>query len=150
MSDDDTLGARTTFFGDGRGGWLQVTRHPRCLFGSDEGSLDNALLNGCRCQGTAGHRDVHWAYAPDGSFRWVDNDDDPRHGGCSGSTPPGHKDYPDPVEKCKEHWMEFCDEEAVADPELVAALEDDFLGMYEALGRLGFSGASVNRPRSPG
>ncbi len=66
---------------------------------------------------------MHWCYSPSGDFDWDDNDDDPQEGGCSGSTPPGHKDYLSPVKTQKHcHTSNYIDAQ-VTDKEIIAMLE---------------------------
>jgi hypothetical protein len=96
--------------------WWRTEWEPQC---------EAEIVLAGRCQGTAGHDDVHWAYQPDGSFAWDDNDDDPRHDGAAGWTPPGHKEYRTP-ESMQEHLHQtFRTCEEITDPELIKRLEDD-------------------------
>ncbi len=61
----------------------KLKRDPQCVA--------KDFLSSCQCQGTKGHKDDHWAYGPCGELR--------RWGKWGASqTPPGHKDYIDPID----------------------------------------------------
>lgn len=91
-----------------------------------------------KCQGVKGHKGLHWCYKPDGSYAWDDNDDDPQEDGCSGSTPPDHKDYINPVDKQEDYWLSHYTDTEITDPALIERLENDDSPEGD--------GASINRP----
>lgn len=99
---------------NGKGRWWRREWKPQC---------PEEVFMGGRCQGVAGHKDVHWSFAPDGSFRYDDNDDDPRHDGCSGSIPPDHKDYRSPLEMQKHYHISHYTDSEVTDKGVIAMLE---------------------------
>jgi hypothetical protein len=98
----------------GNGSWLRREWKPQCRA--------EVLLSG-RCQGVKGHKGVHWCYAPSGSFQWDDNDDDPQHDGCAGSTPPGHKSYVSPVTMQKHYFMTHYTDTKVTDNAIIGMLQ---------------------------
>jgi hypothetical protein len=115
---------------DGQGNWWRREWKPQCneeVFMSD------------RCQGVKGHKDVHWSYRPCGSFAWDDNDDDPKHDGCSGTTPPDHKSYKTPLEMQDHYYLSHYEDSEVKDPAILAMLEK---------GDTPEDGASITRPLS--
>ena len=81
-----------------------------------------------QCQGTHGHKGVHWCYALDGSLRWSDHDNDPNPNlklkGCSGFTPPGHKDYLSPADMENHCYRNYFIESVVLDSEVILMLND--------------------------
>lgn len=113
---------------DGRGNWWRREWKPQCN--------EEVFMSG-RCQGVEGHKDVHWSYRPCGSFAWDDNDNDPKHDGCSGSTPPDHKEYKTPLEMQKHYYMSHYEDSVVDDPAIIAMLEK---------GETPEKGASLTRP----
>lgn len=122
-------GAHVTYQTDGNGRWWKRVSAKRCV--------EEVFLHG-QCQGVKGHKGVHWSYDPAGCFCWDDNKKDPKEGGCSGSTPPSHKQYRSPVEMEEHHYSSHGGGwEEVTDKVLLARLEAD-----EVLD----DGASVIRP----
>lgn len=115
---------------DGQGNWWRREWKPQCN--------EEVFMVG-RCQGVQGHKDVHWAYRPCGSFAWDDNDDDLKHEGCSGSTPPDHKEYKTPLEMQAHYYMSHYEDSEVKDPIILAMLEK---------GDTPEKGASITRPLS--
>lgn len=107
-------GANVVYYTNGNGWWLRREWKPQCS--------SRVFLSG-RCQGVKGHKGVHWCYSPSGSFQWDDNDDDPTHGGCAGSTPPGHKEYLSPVRMQKHYFLSHYTDIEVTDKGIVAMLE---------------------------
>lgn len=99
---------------DGAGRWRRREYRRQCPEG--------VMLTG-RCQGTLGHKGVHWGYTPGGSFCYDDNADDPTGHGCSGSIPPGHKDYRTPEEMAPHYHMAHFEDSTVTDPAEIARLE---------------------------
>lgn len=75
-----------------------------------------------RCQGVKGHKGVHWCYGEDGSFKWGDNKKNPQHAGCSGTTPPGHKQYVAPVDMAKRYYLNHSTETEVTNKAKIARL----------------------------
>lgn len=116
---------------DGQGHWWRREWKPQCN--------EEVFMSGGRCQGVKGHKDVHWSYGPCGSFTWDDNDDDPKHDGCSGSTPPDHKEYKTPLEMQAHYYMSHYEDSEVKDHAIVAMLEK---------GDTPEEGASLTRPLS--
>lgn len=88
------------------------------------------LLFNSQCQGVKGHKDVHWCYDAAGNFHWEDNKDDIRHEGCSGTTPPGHKQYITPNKMIEKHFNHAPTTELVVDEELIDKLEAGEVGEY--------------------
>jgi hypothetical protein len=105
---------RVLYSTDGKGNWHRCEWKRQCP--------ENVFLRG-RCQGTEGHKGVHWSYNPSGSFCYSDNDADPTENGCSGSVPPDHKHYRTPLEMSKYYHMVFREESVVTDPDEIARLE---------------------------
>lgn len=108
---------RTThvcYYTNGKGYWLRREWKPQCAA---------RVFLSSRCQGVKGHKGVHWCYSPSGDFDWDDNDDDPHEDGCSGVTPPGHKDYVSPVKMEKHHYMSHYADTVVTDQAIIAMLE---------------------------
>lgn len=101
---------------DGNGNWWRTQWDDQC---------SEKLLFGNRCQGTKGHKGVHWCYGLDGSFEWSDNDSDPPPLCCAGITPPGHKAWISPVDQIEKHHMNFRQESKVTDPKVVSKLENE-------------------------
>jgi hypothetical protein len=102
-----------------------------------EASVFLESLTLVRCQGVKGHEGVHWRYAPSGDFEWHYNMDDPKHDGCAGSTPPGHKSYVSPVKMQKHYFMSHYTDTEVTDKGIIAMLEKD---------KTPEQGASIDRP----
>lgn len=122
-------GGHVTYQTNGKGRWWKRVSAKRCV--------GEVFLHG-QCQGVKGHKGVHWSFSPAGNFCWSDNEKDPQEGGCSGSTPPSHKDYKSPLEMDKHHYSNLgSDWEEITDAELIARLDRD-----EILD----DGASVIRP----
>lgn len=116
------------YSGDGRGNWWRTEWSEQCP--------EKVFLSG-RCQGVKGHKGIHWCYGADGSFDWEDNDDDHKHDGASGSTPPDHKSYKTPQLMAKCHFMRFKKTAKVTDKAIIAKLEK---------GKTPENYASLNRP----
>lgn len=121
-------GANVAYYTDGKGWWLRREWKPQCS--------SKVFLSG-RCQGVKGHAGVHWCYSPSGSFQWHDNAEDPKHDGCAGSTPPGHKSYVTPVRMQKHYHMSHYTDTKVTDKSIIALLEKD---------KPPERGASIDRP----
>jgi hypothetical protein len=121
-------GANVTYYSDGKGFWLRREWKRQCS--------SKVFLAG-RCQGVKGHKDVHWCYSPSGSFDWDDNAEDPKHGACAGSTPPGHKDYVSPVKMQKHYFVSHYTDAHVTDKTIIAMLEKD---------KTPEADAAINRP----
>ena len=96
---------------------------------------------GAPCQGVAGHSGDHWAYRRNGSYCYSVNRNDldeplKPHDIAGGSTPPGHKGYIHPEEKCNEYYLAFHEDSDVTDPELIEKLEnDEFIGENVSIDR---------------
>tara|TARA_Y100000034_G_scaffold136330_1_gene212228 strand:+ start:1601 stop:2227 length:627 start_codon:yes stop_codon:yes gene_type:complete len=106
---------------DGDGRWRRVEWAKQC---SEEVFFRE------KCQGVEGHAGVHWRYDDNGSFKWDENKAEmteeelaDKFRGCSGSTPPGHKEYINPVDKRADYYMEHSTVTDVEDPEIIALLE---------------------------
>jgi hypothetical protein len=121
-------GSNVLYTTDGKGRWIRREWKPQCS--------SKVFFYG-RCQGVEGHKGVHWCYSASGSFQWDDNDNDPKHGGCAGSTPPGHKKYVSPVKMQKHYYVAHYTDTEVTDPAIIAKLEKD---------QPPEKGASINRP----
>jgi hypothetical protein len=121
-------GANICYYTDGNGFWLRRAWKPQCS--------TRVFIYG-RCQGVRGHRGAHWCYSPSGSFDWQDNDDDPKHDGCAGSTPPGHKTYVSPLKMQKHYFVSHYSDTEVTDKATIAMLEK---------GKTPERGASIDRP----
>jgi hypothetical protein len=115
---------------DGKGRWVKREWKPQCS--------ERVFLSG-QCQGIEGHKGVHWCYSPCGHFRWEDNNSDPQHDGCSGSTPPDHKEYMSPKKMEKHLYMSHYEDTEVTDEKVIAKLE---------AGKPPEKGASITRPLS--
>ncbi len=109
-------GANICYYGNGRSHWIRREWKPQCS--------EKVFFYG-RCQGVKGHQGVHWCYSPSGSFQWSDNDDDPKHDGAAGSTPPGHKSYVAPVKMDKHYYLSHFTDTEVTDKGILAMLEKD-------------------------
>ena len=107
-------GANVTYYTDGKGWWLRREWKQQCTA--------KVFLSG-RCQGVKGHKGVHWCYSPSGDFRWDDNEEDPKHDGCAGMTPPGHKSYVSPAKMQKHYFVSHYTDETVTDKTIIALLE---------------------------
>lgn len=101
---------------DGEGLWIRRQWAEQC---------PERVFLAARCQGLKGHQGVHWCYKPDGSLAWDDNDDDPQEDGCSGTIPPGHKQWISPLDKQEDYWLSHYTDTEVTDPEIIARLERD-------------------------
>lgn len=113
------LGGTVHYYQDHEGKFFKRTSAKRCV--------EDVFLVG-QCQGVEGHNGLHWRYDSSGNFCWSDNEFDPKEGGCSGSTPPDHKNYISPVEMCNSHYSKFGSEwEEVIDPEELKMLAWDWL-----------------------
>jgi hypothetical protein len=121
-------GANVCYYADGHGRWMRREWKSQCS--------SKVFIYG-RCQGVKGHKGVHWCYSPSGSFTWDDNDADPQHDGCAGSTPPGHKDYVSPAKMQKHYFMSHYSDTDVTDSAIIAMLEKDKTPEPDA---------SINRP----
>jgi len=99
---------------DGKGNWWRREWKSQCN--------EEVFMSG-RCQGVQGHKGVHWSFKPCGSFAWDDNDESPEHDGCSGSTPPDHKEYKTPKEMQQHYYMSHYEDSVVTDPTIIAMLE---------------------------
>ncbi len=120
------------YYTDGKGSWLRREWKRQCP--------EQVFLT-AECQGVEGHQGVHWYFSPDGSFKWKDNDADPKYNGCGGCTPPGHKEYRSPVQMAKHFFMNHYTDKTVTDPGIIAQLEqDDPPELW----------ASINKPVKPG
>ena len=124
-------GSRVCCYTNGKGRWLRREWKPQCS--------EKVFIYG-RCQGTRGHKGVHWCYGPCGSFQWSDNEDDRKHDGCAGSTPPGHRSYVQPAKMQKHYYLNFYTDNEVLDKKIVAMLEKD---------KTPERGAGINRPVAP-
>jgi tRNA (cmo5U34)-methyltransferase len=103
------------YSGDGKGGWWRTEWQPQCP--------EMAYFNG-KCQGTTGHKGVHWCYGDDGSFQWSVNDNEPHEDDIAcGSTPPDHKSYKTPMAMAKFHHLRFKKTDKVRDRAIIAKLE---------------------------
>jgi hypothetical protein len=109
-------GSNVAYYGNGKGRWIRREWRPQCS--------TKVFLAG-RCQGVKDHIGVHWCYSLSGSFQWQDNLADPKHDGCAGSTPPGHKDYVSPAKMAKHHCMCHYTDTEVTDEAVIALLEKD-------------------------
>jgi hypothetical protein len=121
-------GANVTYYSDGKGWWIRREWKHQCS--------SKIILSG-RCQGVKGHKGVHWCYSPSGSFEWHDNVEDPKHDGCAGSTPPGHKTYVSPGKMQKHYFVSHYTDTNVTDKTIIAMLEKD---------KTPETGAAINRP----
>jgi len=101
---------------DGNGYWIRREWSDQC---------DESIFMASRCQGVKGHKGEHWCYQPNGNYAWDDNENDPKHGGCSGSTPPDHKHYIAPIDKQDDLWLASFKDTEVTDPEIIARLENN-------------------------
>jgi hypothetical protein len=117
------------FSTDGEGHWTRREWKEQC---------PEKVFMAKRCQGVKGHKDVHWCYQPSGCLAWDDNKDDPKHDGCSGSTPPDHEKYITPLEMLNKLWLNHFTDTEVTEPEEIARLERDEIK----------DGESINRPCS--
>jgi hypothetical protein len=118
------------YYTNGEGFWLKREWKQQCPC--------KVFISG-RCQGVKGHRGVHWCYSASGDFDWDDNVEDPKHGGCAGSTPPGHESYVSPVKMQKRYYMSHFTDKEVIDKDIIAMLEK---------GKTPERGASIDRPVS--
>jgi len=109
-------GANIAYYSNGKGFWLRREWKGQCP--------SKVFFYG-RCQGVKGHKGVHWCYSHSGSFEWADNDEDRKHDGCAGSTPPGHKTYVSPVKMQKHYYMSHYADTEVTDKAVIAMLEND-------------------------
>jgi len=107
---------KVSYWTNGEGYWIRREWVDQCP--------ETILITG-KCQGVKGHKGEHWYYRPDGSYRWSDNKDNPKRGGCSGMTPPGHKLYVSPVDKQPEFWGNNYTDKEITDSDLIARLEND-------------------------
>jgi hypothetical protein len=107
-------GTNVSYYSDGKGWWIRRQWKRQCSY--------KILLSG-RCQGVKGHKGVHWCYSRSGDFEWHDNDEDPQHDGCAGSTPPGHKAYVSPLKMEKHYYMSHYTDTDVTDIAVMAMLE---------------------------
>jgi hypothetical protein len=85
-------GSNVCYYGNGKGQWLRREWKAQC---------SAKVFYYGRCQGVKGHKGVHWCYSLSGDFCWDDNDADPKHDGCCGTPPPGHKEYSSPAKMQK-------------------------------------------------
>ena len=120
--------ADVCYYTNGKGYWLRREWKPQCS--------SKVFIYG-RCQGTKGHRGVHWRYSPSGDFLWDDNADDPKHNGCAGSTPPSHESYVSPLKREKHYFLSHYTDTQVTDKATIALLEK---------GKTPERDASINRP----
>lgn len=107
---------RVTYYANGEGRWWRTEWSPQC---------EESVLMAGQCQGTVGHKGVHWAFALHGSFCYDDNDDDPTEDGGAGSTPPGHKSYRTPEEMQEFYHLKFRTDSEVMDHGIIERLEND-------------------------
>lgn len=107
---------RVLYATDGEGNWWRTEFAIQCE--------EEVFLYG-QCQGVAGHKGIHWRYAPNGDLNWSDNDDDPQCAGCAGTTPSGHKNYRAPEEMRDLYYLANKASGEVTDPVLIQRLEDD-------------------------
>jgi hypothetical protein len=125
-----SIGYRT----NGKGRWWRMECQPKC---SDK------EIFGLECQGVWGHKGVHWAYRPDGSYSYWKNDSDPtsiREDIGAGWTPPEHDSYIHPKDKRTEYYRAFYSIKEVTEPTLIHRLENDDPPEDDAF---------VDRPLSP-
>jgi len=119
---------------NGEGRWWRTEIEPQC---ADKDIFD------LQCQGVHGHRGVHWAYKPDGSYAYWLNDADPSSIDKdigAGWIPPDHETYVHPIDKQKESFMRFRRTVEIVDPELIEKLENDDSPEADA---------SIDRPLAP-
>ena len=121
-------GSNVVYYTDGKGSWIRREWQPQCSA--------KVFFYG-RCQGVRGHRGVHWCYSPSGSFQWADNADDPKHDGCAGSTPPGHKDYVSPAKMQKYYFISHYTDTKPTDQAVLAMLDKN---------KTPERGATIDRP----
>ena len=108
--------------------WWRTEWDPKCE--------EKIFMANGSCQGTKGHKGIHWAFSLHGSLCYDDNDDDPTEDGGCGSIPAGHPTYRGPAEMQELYHLKFSTCEPVTDPELCGRLENGYIP----------EGASVNRP----
>jgi hypothetical protein len=100
---------------DGRGNWTKTAFYAQCEH--------TVFLRG-KCQARLDHEGPCWAYGPDGSYCWDINNQDLKDDDiCSGSTPPGHKEYIHPIDKVDEYYMSNPKTVTVTDTQLIERLE---------------------------
>ncbi len=119
---------------DGEGRWWRTERQPQC-------SVEDIF--GLNCQGVWGHRGVHWAYKPEGSYAYWKNESDPTSIGenvGAGWTPPDHESYVNPKDKRTEYFGQFHSTIEITDPKLIQRLENDDTPEEDAF---------VDKPLSP-
>ena len=119
---------------DGKGHWWRTEVQPQC---SKEDIFE------LRCQGVWGHKGVHWAYKPDGSYAYWLNESDPNSIGediGAGWTPPDHKSYIHPKDKRKEYYLSFYSIKEVEEEAVIQRLENEDPPEEDA---------SIDRPLSP-
>lgn len=113
---------------DGEGHWQRCEWSLQC---------PEKVFMGDQCQGVKKHQDVHWCFGPNGSFKWDDNKNDPRHGMEAGQTPPGNQSYRTPEEMQEHYYLSHYVVTEVLDPDVIAMLEAD---------KTPENDASINRP----
>lgn len=89
-----------------------------------------------RCQGTSGHKGVHWHYDEKGWFHCSKNEDDPEAmpaGIGGGTTPPGHILYRSPAEMQEHYYLSHRTVTEVTDPEEIARLERGEIASNESM-----------------
>lgn len=124
-------GSNVVYYGNSKGRWLRREWKRQCSA--------KVFFYG-RCQGVKGHEGVHWRYSPSGDFQWDDNDRDPKHDGCCGSAPAGHKSYVSPAKMRNKYYMSHFVDAEVTDPKIIAKLE---------AGKPPEPDATIDRPLSP-
>ena len=107
------------YMGDGEGNWRKYTTPAQCPHELWPGTA--------RCQREEGHTGDHWCYRPDGWYQYDRQKSDikSKWDKASGSTPPGHANYPHPVDKLPECYHMQNTFEDVTDPQLIEMLDRD-------------------------
>lgn len=105
-----------TYYGDGKGNWTKRTWAEQC---------DHKLTFGPQCQGVLGHTGNHWAYSPDGSYVYDVPGKLEEWEVAGGSTPPGHKEWVNPIDKRGDYHVEHFTTETVTDVDLINRLNNE-------------------------
>jgi hypothetical protein len=102
-----------TYYKNDDGTWEKIERSLQC-------PEDVFLAD--RCQGVKGHKGVHWAFSPCGSFCYTDNDDDLTCNGEAGSIPPENDAYRTPLSMQAHYHLSFFSVTPVTDIDLINRL----------------------------
>jgi hypothetical protein len=120
--------SRVAYFCDGCGSWWRTEWLVQCPA--------KAFFRN-KCQGVIGHKGIHWAFGPSGSFEWSDNRDDPTKNGECGRIPPRHDSYQTPESMHKLHYMNHRETTRVTDRQVLSMLTES---------KTPEPGASITRP----